>query len=59
MVKSLGSVGGSVVVEKGIAAVLEDDAVGNLDVQPGFWEAMEALGEDRYYPAIDMEGVTP
>ncbi len=39
--------------------VLEGDAVGNLKVQPGFWEAMEALGEDRYYPSIEMEGVTP
>ncbi len=39
--------------------VLEDDAVGNLNVQPGFWEAMEALGEDRYYPPIDMEGIAP
>ncbi len=37
--------------------VLDDDAVGHLDVQPDFWEAMEALGEDRYYPLIDMEGM--
>lgn len=39
--------------------VLDDGAVGNLNIQPGFWEAMEALGEDRYYPPINMEGIAP
>ena len=40
------------------AMVLDADSVGALNVSPGFWKAMEDLGGDTFYPAIDMPGMT-
>jgi hypothetical protein len=37
--------------------VLEPETVGELNRSPEFWDAMEALGEDRYYEPIDMPGM--
>ncbi len=40
------------------AMVLDADSVGALNVSPGFWKAMDALGNDTFYPDIDMPGMT-
>lgn len=40
------------------AMVLDDDTVGTLNVSPGYWAAMEGLGQDEFYPDVDMPGMT-
>lgn len=40
------------------AMVLDPDTVGALNVSPGFWKAMDALGDNTFYPDIDMPGMT-
>lgn len=37
--------------------VLEPDVVGQLNVSQGYWDAMDALGEKRFYPPLQMPGV--
>lgn len=40
------------------AMVLDPDLVGALNVQPGYWEAMAAFGDEQnFYPVIDMPGM--
>ena len=39
------------------AMVLDPDTLGTLNVQPGYWEAMDALGDDAFYPPIDLPGI--
>jgi hypothetical protein len=39
------------------AMVLDPDSVGGLNVSPGFWKAMDDLGNDTFYPDIDMPGM--
>ena len=40
------------------AMVLDADSVGALNVSPGFWKAMDDLGDNTFYPDIDMPGMT-
>ena len=40
------------------AMVLDADSVGALNVSPGYWKAMEDLGDNIFYPDIDMPGMT-
>ena len=40
------------------AMVLDADSVGALNVSPGFWKAMNDLGDNTFYPDIDMPGMT-
>ena len=40
------------------AMILDPDSVAALNVSPGFWKAMDALGKDTFYPDIDMPGMT-
>lgn len=40
------------------AMVLDPALVGALNVQPGYWAAMSALGDDAFYPDIDLPGMT-
>ena len=40
------------------AMVLDPDTVGALNVSPGFWKAMDTLGDNTFYPDIDMPGMT-
>jgi hypothetical protein len=40
------------------AMVLDADSVGALNVSPGFWKAMDDLGDGIFYPDIDMPGMT-
>ncbi len=37
--------------------VLEPELVGQINVAPEFWEALDTLGETRYYPPADMQGM--
>lgn len=39
------------------AMVLGSDTVGSLNVQPGYWEAMDGLGDQAFYPDIEMPGM--
>ncbi|QEC48715.1 redoxin domain-containing protein [Baekduia soli] len=38
------------------AMVLDPDTVGDLNVSPGYWAAMDALGRDEFYPPVDLPG---
>ena len=40
------------------AMVLDPQSVGALNVAPGYWKAMEDLGDNTFYPDIDMPGMT-
>jgi hypothetical protein len=40
------------------AMVLDEQTVGALNVSPGYWSAMEALGGDEFYPDLEMPGMT-
>lgn len=41
------------------AMVLDPDLIGALNVQPGYWAAMDEWGTDRdFYPDIDMPGMS-
>lgn len=39
------------------AMVLNPEYVGALNVSPGYWEAMDNLGGNAFYPDIDMPGL--
>jgi hypothetical protein len=39
------------------AMVLDPELVGEIDVSAEYYEGVEALGEDRFYPQIDMAGI--
>jgi len=39
------------------AMVLDPDTLGTLNVQPGYWEAMDALGDNAFYQPIDLPGI--
>jgi hypothetical protein len=36
---------------------LDPEYVGELNVLPEFWNAMDALGDKHYYPPIQMSGI--
>jgi hypothetical protein len=36
---------------------LDPDTVGALNVSPGFWSAMDALGDDSFYEDISLPGI--
>ena len=38
--------------------VLDAETVGQIDVSDGYYEAVDALGEGGFYPAIDMPGMS-
>jgi hypothetical protein len=38
---------------------LDPDTVGALNVSPGFWSAMEALGSGSFYEEIRLPGIVP
>ena len=40
------------------AMVLDPESVGALNVSPGFWKAMDDLGNNTFYADIDMPGMT-
>lgn len=40
------------------AMVLDREAVGTLNVSPGYWEAIDALGSDEFYPEIELPGMS-
>ena len=40
------------------AMVLDPESVGALNVSPGFWKAMDDLGNKTFYADIDMPGMT-
>lgn len=39
------------------AMVLDPELIGALNVSEGYYEAIDALGEDQFYPPIDMPGI--
>jgi hypothetical protein len=38
---------------------LDPDTVGALNVSPGYWSAMDALGDDAFYEDISLPGIVP
>lgn len=37
--------------------VLDPELIGQINLAPEFWEALDALGEAKYYRAADMPGM--